>query len=344
MLSYLKKQTGIIAIILAMLLCSVAFAKREIVVYTALEDDELSIYTKQWENTHPEIKLKIIRDSTGIITAKALAEKDNIQADVFWGISTTSLLLFQDKGMLAPYAPKDLENIKKGFKDELNATPFWVGIKAYETSLICNTMELKMLKLPIPKSYADLIKPEYKDQIIMPNPASSGTGFLTVSGILQLMGEEKGWAYLDSLHKNMLRYTHSGSAPAKLAGKGECSIGISYGYRGLKQKAAGEPLRVILPSEGSGWDLEANGLAKKKEISDDAKIFLDWAISKDAMTLYSKTFPIIAYKMDVRFEDEDYPLNPEEHLIKVDFYWASKNRDRILKEWSKRYDSKSDKK
>ncbi len=344
MMLNIKKKIITLLVFFLTLAGSMSFAQRELVIYTALEDDELSVYTKHWENTYPEIKLKIVRDSTGIITAKAMAEKENVQADVFWGISTTSLILFQKAGMLEPYKPKGIENIKDGFKDEKNTVPFWVGIKAYETSLICNTMELKLLKLPVPHSYADLIKPEYSGLIIMPNPASSGTGFLTVSGLLQLMGEEKGWAYLDQLHKNVLRYTHSGSAPAKLAGKGECAIGVSYGYRGLKQKASGEPLRVILPSEGSGWDLEANGLAKKTNIKEDAKTFLDWAISKDAMTLYSKTFPIVAYKMNVVFNDEDYPKNPEACLIKVDFNWASENRDRILKEWSRRYDSKSDRK
>lgn len=74
-----------------------------------------------------------------------------------------------------------------------------------------NTVELAKKNLPIPQSYEDLIRPEYKGMIVMPNPASSGTGYLTVSALLQLKGEEEGWAYLDKLHENMAVYTHSGS-------------------------------------------------------------------------------------------------------------------------------------
>jgi iron(III) transport system substrate-binding protein len=194
----------------------------------------------------------------------------------------------------------------------------------------------------MPESFADLIKPEYRGYLVMPNPASSGTGFLTVSAILQLMGEEKGWKYLDQLHENIAIYTHSGSKPAKLAGKGEFPIGISFAYRGFKQKANGEPVTVTFPKEGSGWDLEANALIKKPRVKKSAKLFLDWAISEDVMKLYSEVYPIVAMQMAVQVPD-GYPKNPMKQLIKSDFDWAASNRMRILREWSDRYETKSEK-
>jgi iron(III) transport system substrate-binding protein len=98
--------------------------------------------------------------------------------------------------------------------------PRWVGIKAWETGFCVNTVEAKAQNLPIPTSFSDLIKPEYKGRIVMPNPASSGTGFLTVSAILQTTGEKQGWDYLYKLHENIAQYTHSGSKPCKMAGAG----------------------------------------------------------------------------------------------------------------------------
>jgi ABC-type thiamine transport system substrate-binding protein len=89
---------------------------------------------------------------------------------------------------------------------------------------------------------ADLTKPEYKGMIVMSNPASSGTGFLSVSGVLQNKGEKEGWNYLDALNKNIAQYVHSGSKPCKIAGTGEYPIGISFDYRAVKQKNAGEPI------------------------------------------------------------------------------------------------------
>lgn len=309
----------------------------KLTVYTALEDDELDGYVSAFESAHPDIGIEIVRDSTGIITAKLLAEKDNPRADVIWGLALTSLLVCDEYGMLEGYNPAGIENIRKGFRDERSDEAHWVGIKAWMTGFIGNEIELKNKGLDMPRSYDDLLDPQYRGLLVMPNPASSGTGFLTVSAILQLKGEEAGWEYLGRLHENMAMYTHSGSKPAKMAGKGEFPIGISFAYRGFKQQADGEPVTTTFPAEGSGWDLESNALVKKGRIHKHAKTFLDWAISREMMELYSQVYPIIAYDMEVDVPD-GYPKDPSGQLIENDFYWAAKNRERILKEWSSRFE------
>jgi iron(III) transport system substrate-binding protein len=312
----------------------------DLLVYTALEDDELAIYLPAFKKAHPDIQVNIVRDSTGIVTAKLLAEKDNIQADVVWGTAATSLLICNDLGMLQGYNPKGVEKVRKGMKDGRDDPVRWVGIKAYVTGIVGNTIEMKAKNLEMPQSYADLIKPMYKGHLVMPNPASSGTGFLTVSAILQLMGEEKGWDYLDQLHENIAMYTHSGSKPAKMAGKGEFPIGMSFAYRGFKQRAKGEPVVVAFPKEGSGYEVEANALMKKPRIKKEAKIFLDWAISDAAMAMYAKVYPIVA--TDIKVDaPEGWPSDPMSVLIDNDLQWAAQSRKSILKEWIKRYDSKS---
>ncbi|MCS6827345.1 MAG: putative 2-aminoethylphosphonate ABC transporter substrate-binding protein [Caldilinea sp.] len=312
----------------------------EITVYTALEDDQISVYLPAFNERYPDIKVNIVRDSTGIITARLLAEKDNPQADVVWGLAATSLLVADRQGMLEPYAPAGLERIRPEFRDPADP-PHWVGIDAWFSAFCVNTVELEARGLPIPTSWADLIKPEYKGLIAMPNPASSGTGFLSVSAILQMMGEEEGWAYLDKLHENMAVYTHSGSKPCRMAGAGEVAIGISFDYRAIKQKASGEPIEPVFPAEGSGWEIEANALVKKDAISPAAKTFLDWAISDEAMRLYANSFPITAAVTDVPIP-EGYPENPIAQLIKNDFVTMAMERERILAQWAERYDGKSE--
>lgn len=338
----LSKFRSWFAILLTVLLLGTASAALagEILVYTALEDDQIPTYLESFKAAHPDIQVKIVRDSTGIITAKLLAEKANPQADVVWGTAATSLLVLQQQGMLEPYAPKGIEKMAPEFKDTRNP-PEWVGIDAWMTGFCVNTIETASKHIPAPASFEDLLKPEYKGQIVMPNPASSGTGFLTVSAILQLMGEKKGWEYLDKLHENMAFYTHSGSKPCKMAGTGEFPIGISFGYRGIIQKKKGEPIQTVFPKEGSGWDLEANALMKKKTIKPEAKVFLDWAISAPAMKEYGKNFAIVASPTGEPVP-EGFPKEPLKQLIKNDFNWAAKNRDAILAEWTRRYDSKSE--
>jgi iron(III) transport system substrate-binding protein len=319
---------------------SAAAQPAAITVYTALEDDQLPAYLDGFKKVHPEIEVNIVRDSTGIITARFLAEKDNPVADIVWGTAATSLLVADTQGMLEPYAPAGLEKVNPKFRDP-NNPPHWVGMDVYETGFCVNTIEIEKLGIPKPTSWADLLNPAYKGLIVMPNPNSSGTGFLSVSGILQKMGEEEGWSYLDALHENIAQYTHSGSKPCKLAGTGEYPIGISFAYRGMIQKANGEPIETVWPSEGSGWELEANALVKKATINPAAKTFLDWATSEEANALYAKNFPITAVETNVGIP-EGYVADPIGQLFNIDLNWSAANRERILEEWLKRYDAKSE--
>ncbi len=315
-------------------------AKGDVTVYTALEDEQVTEYLAAFNKKYPDIKVNIVRESTGTITAKLLAEKDNTQADLVWGTAASSMMVLDNQGMLESYAPAGVERILPKFKSD-KKVPTWVGIDAWETAIVVNTVEAKKLGLPDVKSYDDLLKPEFKGHIVMSNPNSSGTGFLTVSALLQLNGKdsEKGWEYLDKLHGNISQYVHSGSKPAKMAAAGEAAVGISFGYAGISQKSKGAPVEVIFPKEGSGWDLEANALMKKDEIKPAAKTFLDWAISDDAMKLYKVNYPIIATGEGGKYEG--FTFNPVDQLIDNDFSWAAENRDNILKKWMEKYDSKS---
>jgi len=179
-----------------------AFAKTELTVYTALEAEQLKTYKQAFEQANPDIEIKWVRDSTGIITAKLLAEKDRPQADVVWGLAASSLAILDQQGMLESYAPKGLDKIGKHYRDAANP-PAWVGMDVWAATICFNTVEAEKQGLSKPVSWQDLTKPEYKGKIVMPNPASSGTGFLDVSAWLQTFGEKQGWQYMDDLHQNI---------------------------------------------------------------------------------------------------------------------------------------------
>ena len=312
----------------------------DLIVYTAVEPEELTGFAKAFEADHPGIKIKWVRDSTGIMTAKLLAEGKNTQADIVWGLAATSLLLLKDAGILEPYAPKCVEKLNKLFVDGDNP-PSWVGQRAWIASICVNTTESKAKNLPIPKSWADLTKPVYKGHLVMPNPASSGTGYLDVSSWIQMWGEEKAWKFMDGLHQNIGIYTHSGSKPCRLAAAGEHAIGISFAFRGAKLIGKGAPLELILPKEGVGWEIEASGILKTSKKIEAAKKLIDWHISADAMAIYNEFLPIIAIP-EMAKPVKHFPENMLDMMIDNDFDWAASNRSRILSEWQKRYDTKSE--
>ena len=317
-------------------------AQTTLTVYTALEAEELEPLRKAFRKENPDIDINWVRDSTGIITAKILAEIDagNPQADIFMGTSATSLLVVDALGMLLPYAPKGLDRLDARFRDARNP-PHWVGVDAYAAVICFNTIEAKKFNLPKPASWRDLIKPVYNGHLVMPNPNSSGTGFLTVSSWIQIMGEGGAWTYMDSLHENMARYTHSGSKPCRLAAAGEHPIGISFAFRGAKLKKKGAPLDLVIPEEGVGWEVEASGILKTSKKIEAAKKLMDWHISPAAMKVFNDYLPILAIP-ELAEPVEHFPPNTIEKMIDNDFAWAASNRKRILGEWQKRYDAKSE--
>lgn len=324
----------------ALALCTGAAQAGELTVYTAIEAEDLARYAEAFNKDYPDITINWVRDSTGVVTAKLLAEKDNPQADVVWGLAATSLLILKTEGTLEPYAPAGLDQIIPAFKDS-DTPPAWVGMDAWSAAICFNTVEGEKRGLTAPTSWADLAKPEYKGSIIMPNPASSGTGYLDVSSWLQIFGEDDGWKFMDGLHENIAAYTHSGSKPCKMAAAGEAPIGISFEFRAAKSKKDGAPLEIVFPTEGLGWDMEASGIVAGTDNPEDAQKLIDWSISKAAMEQYNVGYAVLA--MDgIAKAVEFLPADLESKLIKNDFEWAANNRARILEEWTKRYDSKSE--
>jgi iron(III) transport system substrate-binding protein len=336
------RRIGAVAIagLAAAALTGAAQAKTELLVYTAVEADELAKFKAAFEKANPDVEIKWVRDSTGIIAAKLMAEKDNPKADIVWGVAVTSLIQLAQEKYFQPYAPKGIDKIPAQYKDKANP-PLWVGQRAYLAAICFNTVEAQKKNLPKPASWKDLLKPAYKDQVIMPNPNSSGTGFLDVSSWIQMWGEKDAWTYMDGLHQNIARYTHSGSAPCKQAAAGEIPIGVSFAYRGFKSKAEGAPLEIIAPAEGLGWDLEAFAIVRNTKNLDAAKKLADWSVSKEAADLYIDGYEVTAYPGIVgKYQQEQAPF--VKAMIKNDFNWAGRARLKILDEWAKRYDAKSE--
>jgi iron(III) transport system substrate-binding protein len=313
--------------------------KTELLVYTALETDQIKAYEEAFYRAVPDVTIKWVRDSTGIITAKVLAEKANPQADLIVGTSASSMAVFANEGLLQGYAPKGLDKLAPQYVDA-KRPPEWVGMDVYGAAICFNTAEAAKQGLPKPESWKDLTNPVYRGKIVMPNPASSGTGFLDVAGWLQMWGDADAWKFMDALHENIGLYTHSGSQPCRQAGAGEFPIGISFEYRAVTTKKSGAPIDIIFPSEGLGWDLEASGIMKATKKVEAARKLMDWLATPEAMALFSKNFAVVAIPGIAKPLDF-VPADYEKRLIKVDFAWEAKNRDKILAEWTKRYDSKS---
>ena len=312
----------------------------QLTVYSSASADTLKLYADNFGKSHPTIKVNWVRDSTGIMQARLMAEKDNPRADVVFGHTAANLVLLGQAGMLTTYTPKGMERLNALYLEKRNP-PQWVGMYGWASAICFNTIEAKKSNVPKPVRWTDLTQPAYKGKVTMPNPASSGTGLLMVNAWIQMWGEEKAWAFMDKLHDNIASYSHSGDKPCEQAGAGEHVVGLSFPLRAAKVKSAGAPIDIVIAEEGTGWDMHASGIMKTTKNMEDAKVLMDWAISSEAMELYGQNYEVTALPVKVA-KLEHVPSNIAEKLVKVDFNWNAREQARVVAEWRKRYENKSE--
>ena len=311
----------------------VSAAEDRLVIYTAYEENELKDFWEQFKKDLPDLaaRASYIRGSTGPTMARVEAERANPQADVIWGVFNDYLTGAARKGLLEPYAAKDSNLIPARFKHRDNA---WQGVTLLTVAFATNQKKMAELKLAPPKSWSDLTDPKYKGHIVMSNPSTSGTAYLLLASHVSRLGEDKAFAYYEALDKNLSQVTKSGGAPGRMAASGETPIGIALAYEVEVAKKQGAPIDVIFPSDGVAWTFEGDALVKGAKNPQNARRFLDWAVSKSAMTAYAGWRGAGVTRPDVAVSGQKIS---EMNLINLDFVKAAEDKDRLVKKWLEKF-------
>ena len=324
-----------LALVLPLAASPAPAAEDKLVVYTAYEENELKTFWEQFKKDLPDLaaKAQYIRASTGPIMARAEAEKANPQADVIWGVFNDYLTGAALKGLLEPYVAKESQAIPARFKHPENQ---WQGVTLLAVGFAVNKKKMEELKLTPPRSWADLLDPKYKGHIVMSNPSTSGTAYLLLASHAARLGEDRMWRYYDALDKNLAQVTKSGGAPGRMAVSGETPIGVALGYEVEVAKRQGAGIDVIYPSDGIAWTFEGNAIVKGAKNPQNARRFLDWAVSKSAMAAYAEWRGAAVTRPDVAVSG---PKLTEMNLIAIDFVKAGDPayKDRLVKRWLEKY-------
>lgn len=335
------RRLALIALALAGVLPAAAQAQQRtrLTVYTALENEQLQPFKQAAEAALRDVEIAWVRDSTGVITARLIAERANPRADVVWGLSVFSLLQMEGLDMLEPYTPVGAEALRPSMRSDRSPMT-WTGMDAFVSAICFNTAVAQQRNLPRPSTWDDLLNPAFRGQVVMPNPNSSGTGFLTMAGWVGRRGEAGAWDFMTRLHENIQQYTHSGSAPCNNAARGEFGVGISLDMRAVTLRNQGAPIEIIVPTDGVGFDLEATAIMRGTQRLDAAKRLADFAVSRAAMTVYGRFYALLALP-GVDASVQGYPAEFSQRLVEADFRAIALQRDRLLRDWSARFDGKS---
>lgn len=320
------------ALAVCLVACAHAASAGTITVYTALENDEVSMYLAAERKALPDVHVRVLRLSTGDLAARLIAESGHPRNDVIWGEGLTDMLDPRIAALLQPVKLANVAGFPARFRDPAGR---WFAPTGYVSALCVNTRALAAAHLPMPTSWKDLTKPVYKGQVVMPDPQSSGTGYMMVAGVLHGLGASRGWALLKAMAPNVAQYTASGSRPCKLARTGEYPIGVSFAFVAMQAIKQGFPVKMVIPSDHVGYELEASGLMKGASNAADARRFLNWTASAQAAALYRRYKSIVAADpapapAQVR---DGLPADFMQHLEPIDFSASAKQRSAVIDRW-----------
>lgn len=285
-----------------------------------------------------DVKASFIRNGSGSTFAKVEAEKNNPQADVWYGGTFDPQSQAGELGLLEAYQSPNLPQITERFRDPGKVkgnytSAIYMGILGFGV----NTDRLNKLGIKeVPKCWKDLTKPEYKGEVQIADPQSAGTAYTALATFVQLWGEDEAFNYFRQLHPNISQYTKSGVTPSRNAARGETAIGIGFLHDYTLEKNKGAPLELVVPCEGTGYELGGVSILKGARNIDNAKLFVDWALSKEGQESAWKQGESLQILTNTTAEQAPNTPDPAQlKLIDYDFakYGSADERKRLIDKW-----------
>lgn len=276
------------------------------------------------------IEARITFLSTGPALARMEAEKGNPQADVWFGAPSENHVDAKLRGLTQPYASPGAAALDARFRDPEN---FWVSFYMNPLGFGLNTKVLDDRKIKRPVSWQDLLSPQLRGLIQMPSPQTSGTAYNMVVSLVQIMGEDKAFAYMKQLHPNVQTYTTSGTAPSRAVAFGEVAIGIQFTPALYQLYFRGYPLLTVFPKEGVGFEAPAISIVKGTRREAEARRLVDWIISPEGQNSLAEHETFFFPVSEKAKRQPGLPALRLVPLIKYDVDFAGKNRLRLVNRW-----------
>ncbi|AXV18099.1 iron ABC transporter substrate-binding protein (plasmid) [Neorhizobium sp. SOG26] len=283
------------------------------------------------------IDAAMVRKSTGEVLAQLRAEKGNPKVDVWWGGTGDPHIIAANEDLTVATGV-DVSGLLGWARNMTEMTGGRaVGVHVGLLGFAYNKEFLAEKKIAPPACWRDLAKPEYKGEIQVANPNSSGTAYTELATLVQLFGEDEAYKLLAEIGANVNQYTKSGSAPTKAAARGETAIGIGFMHDMVKLKKEGFPIEIVAPCEGTGYELGAVSVVKGTPNLEAAKKWVEYVISAEGQ---SPGLEVGVYNIPSHPDAKTDPEAPSMASIKlIDYnfatYGASETRERLLARWEK---------
>lgn len=268
-------------------------AARSLVVYCSHDADACELAAQSFER-ETGITVAITRKPTGEFYAQIRAERENARADVWYGGTIDPFLQAAAEGLLVPYRSPRLPELQPWARKATERSEFRVAaIYRIVIGFGSNPALLAKKGSATPKCWADLTLPAYRGDIELSNPVTSGTGYTILATLVVLYGEDAAFLYLKRLAPNVVRYTSSGTAQGPSVARGEVAVGVSFVHEFVTQQLAGFAVDIVIPCEGTGEALGGMAILAGAPHPDEARVFYDWALTRNAQELANRSRNLI---------------------------------------------------
>jgi len=327
----MKSRKSIILFVLALITVALftgcSSKKEKILIYSSNEDYVIEDMQNCLDEKFPNYDITIEYMSTGDHAAKLISEGKNTKCDITHDLEYPYLQKLEEAGLLADVTEFMDTSV---FAEDVMVSKYYIPQLRNGGGIIINTKLLKEKNLAEPKSYSDLLKPEYKNLICMPNPKSSGTGYMFLLSLINSMGEDNAFEYFDKLSENVYQFTSSGSGPINALLQEEAVIGLGMTSQAVvKINEENAPLKILFFDEGSPYSMYGQAIIAGKETRECVKEVLDYLANEYADRLGQKFFPEKLFK-DKIFEVDNFPKDIKYADMSNN---TPENKERFLAKW-----------
>ena len=253
-------KKGILLLLVVTLLftiLSVSGSTESIVICSSAEQFRNDVLQERLNERFPHDHVIVMYMSTGKAAAKVYAEGSNTELDILLGLETG--YLNKIRGSLADISGVSRIPYLEGVTVSDNGDQ-WVTWERQAGAIVYNRDVLEKHGLEPPRTYADLLKPEYKGLVAMPDPKSSGTGYFFYKSWVNAWGDEAALEYVDKLYGNLKQFTESGSGPIKMLKQGEIAVGLALTFQAVNEINNGQPFEIVFPEDGSPYSLTGTAI------------------------------------------------------------------------------------
>lgn len=320
----MKKKLLLIVMLFMVMLLTGCGNKDKVVIYTSMEEERNQKLTEMLKEEFPNLNVVVQHMATGNSAAKIKNEGTKVEADIVIDLETAHMKDVQDN-----FA--DLSSVDTSFYlDGVNTSNNYLTWVKYTMNLIIDNKYFKEHNLTVPKTYEDLLKPEYKNLIAMPDPKTSGTGYGFFLNAVNIMGEEKAIEYFKKLKGNLREYTTSGSGPTNLLKQGEIAIAMGMTAQGVEAINDGYDFSIVELTTGSPYNTTSCGIIKGRESNENVMKVFNWLI-KDFGKYDKENYMPDKILKDQKSNMKNYPENLKDaNMTGVD---STEVKDKLIEKW-----------